>query len=77
MTDGQKDPAQAGVPERTPDETRIEGARTLADEAREALHARGFDDEAIRKWAETYIDRQGSGSLDDFLGWVDEQADRV
>ena len=48
-------PEDVGVAEEIPDLPQIEGARTLGNDARERLHADGFDDAQIDAWAETFI----------------------
>lgn len=68
-----EEPHEAGVPERVADSSHEEGARILADEAREKLSARGFTDEQIREWAETYIAQEGSGDVDAFVAWIATQ----
>jgi hypothetical protein len=68
-----EEPHEAGVPEKTADASHEEGARILADEARERLKDKGFTDQQIREWAETYIAREGSGNVDSFIAWIAEQ----
>ena len=65
-----EEPHEAGVPEKVADQSHEEGARILADEARERLKERGFTDEQIREWAETYIAEEGSGDVDSFIAWI-------
>ena len=65
-----EEPHEAGVPERLADSSHEEGARILADEARDRLAERGFTDEQIREWAETYIAQEGSGSVDGLIEWI-------
>ena len=65
-----EEPHEAGVPEKVADASHEEGARILADEAREQLAARGFTDQQIREWAETYIAEEGSGSVDGLIEWI-------
>jgi hypothetical protein len=66
-------PEDVGVPEEIPDLMEIEGARTLGNDARERLHADGFDDAQIDAWAETFIAEIGSGTVDQFVAWIAEQ----
>ncbi|MBV8296891.1 MAG: hypothetical protein JO085_08650 [Acidimicrobiia bacterium] len=68
-----EEPHDAGVPEKLADQAHEEGARILADEAREQLTARGFTDQEIREWAETYIAEEGSGSVDGLIEWIARQ----
>ena len=68
-----EEPHDAGVPEQVADPSREEGARILADEARERLADRGFTEEQIREWAETYIAEEGSGSVDGLIAWIAKQ----
>ena len=65
-----EEPSDAGVPEQVADPTREEGARILADQARQLLGDRGFTDKQIREWAETYIAEEGSGDVDSFIAWI-------
>jgi hypothetical protein len=67
-------PRDAGVPEETPDAlSAIEGARTLANEARERLHREGFTDDQIDEWAKTFITEDDAGSVSDFIAWIGRQ----
>ena len=68
-----EEPHEAGVPEKVADQSHEEGARILADEARDRLKERGFTDQQIREWAETYIADEGSGDVDSFITWIEEQ----
>ena len=63
-------PSDVGVPERVPELPQIEGARTLGNDARERLHADGFDDAQIDAWAETFIAERSSGTVDEFVAWI-------
>ena len=63
-------PDQAGVEEEEPDASRVEGARELADQAVPRLRAQGFDDDEIRRWADTYIAEKGSGDVDGLVAWI-------
>ena len=65
-----EEPHEAGVPEKVADQSHEEGARILADEARDQLTARGFTDEQIREWAETYVAEEGSGSVEGLIDWI-------
>jgi len=71
-----EEPHEAGVPERVADPSHEEGARILADEARERLKDRGFTEQQIREWAETYIAAEGSGSVDGLIAWIADQERR-
>ena len=66
-------PEDVGVAEEIPDLPQIEGARTLGNDARERLHADGFDDAQIDAWAETFIAEVSSGTVDQFVAWIAEQ----
>lgn len=68
-----EDPHEAGVPEREPDASRIEGAHVLADQAEDVLRPQGFGREQIRDWAQAYVAERGSGDVDDFVDWVRAQ----
>jgi hypothetical protein len=63
-------PEEVGVREQIPDLPQIEGARLLGNDARERLHADGFDDAEIDSWAETFIAEVGSGTVDQFVAWI-------
>ena len=71
-----EEPHEAGVPEKLADQSHEEGARILADEARDRLSDRGFTDQEIREWAETYIAQEGSGSVDGLIEWIAQQEHR-
>jgi hypothetical protein len=67
-------PRAAGVQEEEPDTgPGVEAARTLANDARERLHDRGFHDDQIRRWADTYIAERGSGDADAFIAWIEAE----
>jgi len=66
-------PEDVGVAEEVPDLPQIEGARTLGNEARERLHADGFDDQQIDAWAETFIAEVSSGTVEQFVAWIAQQ----
>jgi hypothetical protein len=68
-----EEPHEAGVPEKVADASHEEGARVLADQARERLEDRAFTDQQIREWAETYIAEEGSGSVDGLIAWIAER----
>jgi hypothetical protein len=64
-------PEESGVEEATPPTMQVEGARVLADDAKPLLEGKGFTDEQIRRWADTYITEVGSGDVDSFVVWID------
>ena len=66
-------PSDAGVEEEVHELSQIEGARILGNDARERLHADGFDDAQIDAWAETFIAEQSSGTVDEFVAWIARQ----
>jgi hypothetical protein len=63
-------PEDVGVAEEVPELSQIEGARLLGNDARERLHADGFDDAEIDAWAETFIAENSSGTVDEFVAWI-------
>jgi hypothetical protein len=63
-------PQEFGIPEEVPELAQIEGARILGNDARERLHADGFDDAEIDAWAETFIAENSSGTVDEFVAWI-------
>lgn len=70
-------PRAAGVPEEVPDAvTAIEGARILANEARDRLRADGFTDTQIDEWADAFIAERGSGEVEDLVAWIAEREQR-
>lgn len=70
-------PRAAGVPEEVPGAlSAIEGARILANEARERLRADGFSDAQIDEWAEAFIAERGSGGVEDLVAWIAEREQR-
>jgi hypothetical protein len=70
------EPEDVGVEERDTAPMELEPAKLLANEARDRLRDRGFDDEAIDEWAKAYVDRFGSGDTDTFIEWVAEEQRR-
>lgn len=71
-----EDPSDAGVPEKVPAQsTAIEAARVLANDTKARLEPAGFDDEQLRRWAETYITDHGSGDVDGFIAWIQAMED--
>lgn len=68
-----EDPADAGIPERTPDDSRIEGAHVLASQARPYLEDRGFSEDQVIRWADAFIAEQGHGDVAVFLDWIARQ----
>lgn len=63
-------PEEAGVDQKTPDRSRVEGAHLLASQARDRLAREGFAEDQILDWAETYIAEEGSGDVDAFIDWI-------
>ena len=66
-------PNESGVEESTPPTMQVEGARVLADDAKPLLEGKGFTDDQIRRWADTYIAEAGSGDVESFVAWIDRQ----
>jgi hypothetical protein len=66
-------PEDVGVPEEVPELAQIEGARLLGNDARERLHADGFDDAEIDAGAETFIAENSAGTADAFVAWIARQ----
>lgn len=63
-------PEDAGLERHIPDSSHFEGAELLANEARPLLRQKGFDDDEILEWAETYIADVGSGDVESFIEWT-------
>ena len=51
----------------------IEGARLLANEARERLHADGFDDDQIEAWVRVYFEQGHEGSVEGLLAFIEAE----
>lgn len=67
-------PEDAGIPTELPDLAQIEPAYLLANDARPELEARGFTEDEILHWAETYIAEEGgTADVDDFLAWIADE----
>jgi hypothetical protein len=60
--------AEPGRPQ--PDAAEVESARLLADDARPALRAAGFDDDRIRELADQYIAEDRGTGTPEFLEWA-------
>ncbi|MCB2223790.1 MAG: hypothetical protein KQH83_06400 [Actinobacteria bacterium] len=63
-------PGDAGVADRDPGPSRLEGAHLLADQAGDRLRRDGFTSAEILRWAEDFIAYRGSGDVESFLGWI-------
>jgi hypothetical protein len=67
-------PRDAGVEEDAPSSlSSLEGARVLANEARERLRADGFSDSDIDRWADAFLAENGTGEVDDLVEWIKRQ----
>jgi hypothetical protein len=53
-----------------PDAAEVESARLLANQAREALEARGLQDDEIRTLADKYVALDLGEDLDEFIDWA-------
>jgi hypothetical protein len=51
----------------------LEGAHLLANEARKRLHADQFNDTQIQLWANAFIEDNHSGTVEDFIAWINEK----
>jgi hypothetical protein len=60
-----------GEPE--PQAAEVESAKLLANQARDRLHARGLDDEEIRRLANEYIALDIGEDLDAFVEWANRR----
>ena len=68
-------PEQEGLTEPELPEVDVEGARLLANEARDRLHADGFDDDQIDAWVRVYFEQGHEGSVDGLVAFIaSEQA---
>jgi hypothetical protein len=56
-----------------PQPAEVESARLLANQARDRLHARGLDDEEIRRLADEYIALDIGETLDGFIQWASDR----
>lgn len=69
-----EEPEEAGIPTEIPDLAQIEPAYLLANDARSRLEQRGFTEDEILHWAETYVTEEGgTADVDDFLAWIAEE----
>lgn len=59
-----------------PQEAETESARMLANQARDALTARGLDDDEIRTLADEYIALDLGEDLDAFIEWATTRGGR-
>ncbi|MGZ4151808.1 MAG: hypothetical protein ACXVP3_05130, partial [Actinomycetota bacterium] len=55
-----------------PDAPEVESARLLANDARNALRVRGFDDEEIRRLADEFVALDLGEDTDEFILWAVE-----
>jgi len=66
-------PEEEGLTEPELPEVDIEGARLLANEARDRLHADGFTDDEIDAWVRVYFEQEHEGTVDGFVAFIAEQ----
>lgn len=66
-------PEQEGLVEPELPEVDVEGARLLANEARERLHAQGFTDTEIEAWVRVYFERGHEGSVDGLVAFIEAE----
>jgi hypothetical protein len=59
-----------------PQEAETESARMLANQARDALTARGLDDDEVRTLADEYIALDLGEDLDAFIEWATTRGGR-
>lgn len=64
-------PADAGVAADDPDTAHVEAAHLLADQAEDALRARGFTRAQVIAWADAFMRDEGSGDITEFFAWVE------
>jgi len=72
-----KEGATADPGHAQPEAAEVESARLLANDARERLRARGFDDEQIRRLADEFVASGGEGDVSAFLRWADQRGFRT
>jgi hypothetical protein len=63
-------PEREGLVEPELPEVDVEGARLLANEARDRLHADGFDDDQIDVWVRVYFEQGHEGSVDGLVAFI-------
>jgi hypothetical protein len=63
-------PEQDGLTEPELPQSDVEGARLLANEARDRLHADGFSDDQIDAWVRVYFEEDHEGSVDGFVAFI-------
>ncbi len=66
-------PAEAGVEEETPAPLEVESAHLLANDAKDRLEDRGFDDDQIQRWADAFIAEGNTGGTDEFVAWIERK----
>jgi hypothetical protein len=60
-----------------PEAAEVESARLLANEARDALRARGLSDTDIDRLAGAFIAEDLGTAAEDFIRWAEAAADRI
>jgi hypothetical protein len=78
--DGPRDEKEGGsadpeLPQ--PEAAEVESARLLANEARDALRAKGISDTDIDRLAGAFIARDVGTAVEDFIPWAESAADRI
>jgi hypothetical protein len=69
------DSADPDLPQ--PEAAEVESARLLANEARDALRAKGVSDTDIDRLAGAFIARGAGTSVEDFVSWAESAAGHV
>jgi hypothetical protein len=67
--------SDAGHPQ--PEEAEVESARLLANEARDALTADGYDADEVRRLADEYVALDLGTTVEGFVAWAREHPDRA
>lgn len=78
MTDPRpREPEEAGVPKKTPDEMQVEAAHLLANDAKGRLEPQGFSDDQIKQWADTFLaEGNVTADVDGFVAWIERREKR-
>jgi len=66
----------ADPPNPQPEAAEVESARLLANQAREALEARGLQEDEIRRLADEFIALDRGTDLDTFIEWASTEGGR-
>jgi hypothetical protein len=64
------DPRDAGLPPVELPIEEVEPAHLLANDSRDELRRRGFNDDEIDDWAREFVAERGGGEADELIAWI-------